>query len=66
MADVDHVEAGIDSLHASGGVMIEDDDVYLTRLYDAERDVAASMARLLESPGRALGVGAAARVLLPL
>lgn len=52
--DVGHVHAAIDALWASERVVVEDDGVYLTRLFEAERQVAEGFARLLESPGRAL------------
>lgn len=52
--DAGHVEAAIDALYASGRVVVEDDGVYLARLFEAECDVAGSLRRLLESPGRAL------------
>jgi exodeoxyribonuclease V alpha subunit len=58
--DQGHVEAAIDALFAAGRVVVEDSGVYLARLYTAEREVAASLARLLESPGHALpGLNAA-------
>jgi exodeoxyribonuclease V alpha subunit len=52
--DPGHVEAAIDALYASGRVVVEEGDVYLARLYEAECNVAKSLARLLESPGLAL------------
>ena len=56
MLEIDggHVEAAIDALYAAGRIVVEDDGVYLARLYDAEKDVAACLARLLASPGRSL------------
>jgi exodeoxyribonuclease V alpha subunit len=52
--DPEHVDAAIDALWASERVVVEDDAVYLPRLYAAECTVAERLGRLLTTPGRAL------------
>jgi exodeoxyribonuclease V alpha subunit len=49
-----HVESALDKLWASGHVVIENDGVYLTRLYRAEVALARDLARLAARPGRVL------------
>ncbi len=50
-----HVEAAIDALQAAERVAVEHNRVSLSRLDNAERDVATHLARLLQSPARKLG-----------
>jgi exodeoxyribonuclease V alpha subunit len=53
MLEVDeaHVQAGIDALWASGRVVVEADDIYLSYLHQAEVDVATHLHRLLHAAG---------------
>lgn len=48
--DAAHVEAAIDALWASEWLVVEESDVYLTRLHLAEVRVADRIARLLKAP----------------
>jgi exodeoxyribonuclease V alpha subunit len=50
-----HVEAAIDALYAGGHVVVEDDAVYLARLYAAETAVAAGVVRLSSAAAPPLG-----------
>ncbi|HYJ11626.1 MAG TPA: ATP-dependent RecD-like DNA helicase [Polyangiaceae bacterium] len=52
--DQSHVGPAIDKLWASGLVVVEEQNVYLTRLHRAETVLAQGLARLLSRPGRVL------------
>lgn len=52
--DASHVESATEALWAQERVVIEQDGVYLSWLHRAEREVAASVRRLLASPARVL------------
>jgi exodeoxyribonuclease V alpha subunit len=56
MLEIDpaHVGPAIDKLWASGLVVVEEQNVYLTRLHRAETVLAQGLARLLSRPGRVL------------
>lgn len=47
--DTDHVRAGIEALWAAGRLVVEEEDVYLARLHQAEQIVAECFRRLLQS-----------------
>jgi exodeoxyribonuclease V alpha subunit len=52
--DEPHVSAAIEALWAAGRAVVEDGGVYLSRLHQAECEVARGLLCLLSSPGRAL------------
>lgn len=52
--DASHVGPAIDKLWASGHLVVEGNDVYLTRLHRAEVALAEGLSRLLSRPGRVL------------
>src|SRR5690606_2767528 len=60
--DEGHVDAAVDALWASGHLVIQNEAVFLTSLYEAERRVSARMKSLLNAPSQPLR-GLAARLL---